>query len=189
MGKVKWEATDEASLVAAARAGDLRAFDALARRYRPAVLLLARQILGRGELAEDAAQDSLLAAFSALPSLEDEDRFAAWLGTIVRNRARRLAHGDRRAPVPLDSIVLSYAPAIVEQVIRGERNQAVACAVARLPPEVRPVLELYYLDDWSVREISLFLGLPETTVKWRLHTGRKLLRPLLPDEEIDEREP
>jgi RNA polymerase sigma-70 factor (ECF subfamily) len=151
---------------------------------------LAQQILGRGDLAEDAAQDSLLAAFSALPSLEDDDRFAAWLGTIVRNRARRLVQGDRRAAVPLDAIVLAYAPALVERLIRREENLAIRCALARLPPEVQPVLELYYRDDWSVREISVFLGLPETTVKWRLHTGRKQLRSLLPDyEETYEREP
>jgi RNA polymerase sigma-70 factor (ECF subfamily) len=183
MQRNRWDESGEANLVAAARAGDLRAFDTLARRYRPAVVLLAQGILGRRDLAEDAAQDSLLAAFSALPHLEDDDRFGPWLGTIVRNRARRLAVGERRTPVPLDAIVLAYAPALAERVIRSEDNRAIRCALARLPPEVRPVLELYYLDDWSVREISLFLSLPETTVKWRLHAGRKHLRTLLPDFE------
>lgn len=177
-------------MVAAAKAGDLAAFDGLARHYRPAALLLARQILNRRDLAEDATQDALLAAYSALPNLEDEDRFAAWLGTIVRNRARRLQLGERRVTVPLDAIVLSYAPALVERVIQREDRRIIRCALARLPPDVQPVVELYYLDDWPVREISLFLGLPETTVKWRLHAARKQLRSLLPDyEETHEREP
>lgn len=178
-----WSETEEASMVAAAKAGDLAAFDGLVRHYRPAVLLLARQILRRPEQAEDATQDALLAAFAALPSLEGEDRFAAWLGTIVRNRAKRIAGGERRTTVPLDAIVLSYAPAMAERLFRREDRRVVRCALARLPPEVQPVAELYYLDDWAVRDIAQFMALPETTVKWRLHAARKQLRSLLPDYE------
>jgi RNA polymerase sigma-70 factor (ECF subfamily) len=178
-----WSEGWEATLVAAARAGDVQAFDALVRHYRPGVVLIASQILRTREQAEDAAQDAFLAAFAALPQLTDPARFGAWLGTIARHRARRLAQGQRRQPVPLDEILLAYAPALAERAQVEAEREALHCAVARLPDEIRPVIELYYLDEWSVREIGGLLGLPETTVKWRLHAGRKQLRALLPDDE------
>ncbi len=181
-----WDEGWEAALVMAARAGDLRAFDALARHYRPGLVLIARQILPTREMAEDAAQDALLAAYSALPRLDDPARFGAWLGAIARNRAARLSRGERRQPVPLESVVLAYVPAIAESLAASETDGKVRCAIANLGPDVRPVVELYYEREWSVREISAFLGVPETTVKWRLHTARMRLRKWLPD--LEERE-
>jgi RNA polymerase sigma-70 factor (ECF subfamily) len=179
MARAEWDEDEETMLVVKARAGDFSAYDILVRRYRPASVTLAAQILRSREQAEDAAQDALLAAYSALPRLDDARRFAGWLATIVRHRAFRLAQGERRVPVPLDSIILSYTPALTESLATGEENRAIAEAIGRLSEELRPVIEMYYVDDWSVREISSFLSLPETTVKWRLHTARKHLRNLL----------
>src|SRR5215510_4770692 len=81
------EAPDEV-LVVAAIVGDLAAFDELVLRYRPAVVRLAQSIVGR-EYGEDIAQDALLLAFKALPSIEDPRKFAAWLSAIARHRALR----------------------------------------------------------------------------------------------------
>ncbi|AIE87112.1 RNA polymerase sigma factor [Fimbriimonas ginsengisoli] len=189
MEVVEWDEGWEATLVVAARAGDLGAFDSLVRRYRPALVVLASQILRTRDQAEDAAQDAFLAAYAALPQLQDPSRFGAWLGTIARHRARRLAMGQRREVVPIDAVILSYTPALAEKAAANDDRKAIRCALDRLPGEILPVVELYYLDEWSVREIASLLDLPITTVKWRLHTGRKLLRNLLPDlEEENERE-
>jgi len=183
MEVMTWHGPSEATLVAAAIAGDLGAFDALVRRYRPAAILVASQILDTREQAEDAAQDALLAAYAALPKLADPARFGAWLGTIVRHRARRLAAGENRRMVPIDRVVLSYTPALAERLGEQDDRRKVRCALKQLPREVLPVVELYYFDHWPVRQIAGFLGLPETTVKWRLHAGRKQLRALLPEPE------
>lgn len=179
MPKGAWNEGEERGLVIAASAGDLAAYDLLVRRYRKPALTVATAVLGRRELAEDAVQDALLAAFAALPRLGDPERFGPWLATIVRNRAQRLARGERRATVPLDAVVLAYSPAISERLEENERGQAVRSAVDGLPEELRPVVALYYLDEWPVAEIARFLGLPPTTVKWRLHAGRQQLRGLL----------
>src|SRR5215510_12417268 len=87
MAKLGAEPPDE-MLVVAAILGDLEAFDELALRYRAAVVRAAQAIVGR-EDAEDVAQDALLLAFKALPSIEDPAKFAAWLSAITRHRAFR----------------------------------------------------------------------------------------------------
>lgn len=162
-------------LVVAAQAGDLAAFDLLARRYRPAAVTVARQTLPL-EAAEDAAQDALVSAFKALPRLERPERFPAWLGAIVRHRARRLGRERSKEPLALDEVIVTYAPSIVARLQEDEESKIVRCAVAGLPPDAREAAELHYLQDWTAPQIADFLALPLTTVKWRLHTARRLLR-------------
>ena len=75
------ESPDEL-LVIAAILGNLEAFEQLVTRSRPAVVRLSRTIVG-ADYAEDVAQDALLLAFKALPSIEEPSRFAAWLSAIT----------------------------------------------------------------------------------------------------------
>ena len=186
MSKFPRESHREAELVTSAQNGDLGAFNTLVGRYRSGALVLARQILPNREQAEDAVQDSFLAAFKALPQLVDPDLFANWFGSIVRHRSRRLAAGAaKHRLLPLDELILSYAPSISAEIETKARSDIVRCAVAGLSEEVKPVVHLYYLEDWRVGTIAEFLALPESTVKWRLNTGRKLLRKVL-SEELEE---
>src|SRR5258706_4648113 len=93
MAKLDADPADE-MLVVAAILGDLDAFDELASRYRAAVVRAAQAIVGR-EDAEDVAQDALLLAFKALPSIEEPGKFAAWLSAITRHRALRFGKRER----------------------------------------------------------------------------------------------
>src|SRR5713226_7131450 len=107
MAKPGAEPPDEV-LVVAAILGDLDAFDELALRYRAAVVRTAQSIVGR-ENAEDVAQDALLLAFKALPSIEEPRKFAAWLSAITRHRAFRFSKREsqhQRRNVELDEVLL-----------------------------------------------------------------------------------
>src|SRR5215211_8466510 len=101
------ESPDEL-LVIEAILGNLDAFEELVVRYRPAVVRLARTIVGPDD-AEDVAQDALLLAFKALPGIEEPRKFAAWLSAITRHRAMRFnknesAHMTKR--MALDEALL-----------------------------------------------------------------------------------
>ena len=171
-------------LVVAAMLGDLVSFDELVRRYRTAVLAVARKTLGSREAAEDVTQDVFLLAFKALPQLEEPAAFPGWLCAITRHRARRVAARDGRVepaePSQIDRLILSQsrelgAPAD-RRLYRTEADWEVRAALSRLTDDHRIVLLLYYFEEWPVARISEFLSLPVTTVKWRLHQGRLLVR-------------
>src|SRR5215510_9309995 len=118
MAKLGAEPPDE-MLVVAAILGDLEAFDELALRYRAAVVRAAQAIVGR-EDAEDVAQDALLLAFKALPSIEDPTRFAAWLAAITRNRALRFGKRERQRQigrVDLDEFLIERVSAIARPLV------------------------------------------------------------------------
>ncbi|RYG43025.1 sigma-70 family RNA polymerase sigma factor [bacterium] len=173
---------DEHGLVRAAQGGDLAAFDRLVRRYRTAATLTAQSVLLNRERADDAVQDAFIAAYKALPQLADPDRFGSWIGAIVRHRAFRIRAGERTPHLPIDDFILSYVPSIQKDLEAEEDRTEVRCALGRLPEELRTVVGLYYLNDWSVASIADYTGLPKTTVKWRLHTGRGQLRVLLSEK-------
>lgn len=157
-----------------AQDGSLSAFGNLARRYRPGLVALCSQFVTR-EDAEDIAQESLLVAYRALPGLEDASRFRAWLGTIARNLALRKRR-QNVASVPVDDLILAYVPEIVHQLAMNSEAASIRCKIAELPPEIKASMELYYVHEWTVSAVAEFLTLPTTTIKWRLHTGRRLVR-------------
>ena len=171
------ESPDEL-LVIAAILGNLEAFEQLVMRYRPAVVRLARSIVG-ADYAEDVAQDSLLLAFKALPSIEEPRKFAAWLSAITRHRALRFsksetAHMSKR--VALDEALLEKIEALAKPFAERERDEAMIEAMDSLPADYAMPLRLHFFDEMPLNRIAAFMGVPLSTVKWRIHQGKKLLR-------------
>ena len=165
-------------LVVAAILGDLDAFDELASRYRAAVVRTAQGIVGR-EYAEDVAQDALLLAFKALPSIEEPRKFAAWLAAITRHRAirfgkRESAHLSRH--VAIDEVLLEKLDALVRPMVDKTNDEELKLALDNVSEDYALVLRLRFLDEMPVKRVAAFLGAPLSTVKWRLHQGKKLLR-------------
>src|SRR5215207_2663092 len=165
-------------LVVAAILGHLEAFEELVRRYRPAVIRLARTIVG-ADYAEDVAQDSLLLAFKALPGIEEPRKFGAWLSAITRHRALRFSksetsHTNKR--VELDEAVLEQIEALTRPLADKERDEAMIKALDSLPSDYAMPLRLRFLDEMPLHRIAAFMGVPLSTVKWRIHQGKKLLR-------------
>ena len=173
----RFESPDEL-LVVAAILGNLEAFEELVVRYRPAVVRLVRTIVGVDH-AEDVAQDSLLLAFKALPTIEEPRKFAAWLSAITRHRALRFSksetvHMSKR--VALDEVLLEKIEALAKPLSDRERDEEMIKALESLPADYAMPLRLRFLDDMPLNRIAGFMGVPLSTVKWRIHQGKKLLR-------------
>lgn len=178
MAKIGAEPPDQV-LVVAAILGDLDAFDELASRYRAAVVRSAQAIVGR-EDAEDVAQDALLLAFKALPSIEDPSKFAAWLSAITRHRAFRYSKRERSRQVghvQLDEYLIEQVQALGQPFVsEAEDDAELKAALDNLPADYALVLRLRFFDEMPLKRIAAFLGAPLSTVKWRIHRGKQLLR-------------
>lgn len=179
----------DAVLVLAAILGDLRSFDVLALRYRAAAYRVAQTIAGN-ELAEDIVQEAFLLAFKALPSIEEPDKFASWLYAITRHAAYRLGQRtrqERAQRVELDEALLENSAVLAQPFKPLESIDAawVRAAIETLDEEYRLILQLRFDDEMPLRRIADFLDLPLTTVKWRLHRAKKLLKQQLtpPDKQ------
>ena len=170
--------TPDEILVVAAILGDLKAFDELAIRYRPAVVRLARQIVGSNH-AEDITQDALLLAFRQLPSIDEPARFGSWLMVITRHRALRFLRDDKSDRMVrfdldhflIDTLAVMQQPSFEKRAAEEELQQA----LDRLPEDYSLALRLRFFDEMPLKRMANFLDVPLSTVKWRLHHGKTLL--------------
>ena len=123
--------------------------------------------------AEDIAQDALLRAWRRRSTLREVGHRNQWLATIVRNEAFR--QHARVRPDPTSTIEL-YEGAEDSQVVATVERADLHAALKRLSERDRRLLEMRYQEDLTQAAIARRLGIPEGTVKVRLHRARDKLR-------------
>lgn len=165
-------------LVTAARRGDRDAFRRLVEPELAAALGAARILAGSHADAADAVQDALLSAWRGLDGLRDPVAFPAWFRRHVVRAAMR--HGTRRMRVVELEIDLA-APA--GELDRTLDRRTLARAFRRLDPKDRLVLTLHHWWGLPVAETAAHLGIPEGTVKSRVHHALARLRAAFEAEE------
>ncbi len=165
-------------LVEQARRGDRAAYEQIVRRKVETVYRTARAILGNDADAEDATQETLISAWRQIGSLRDPDRFDAWLGRITLNSCRMALRG-RRSRTVVDLADASEAD-LTDTRTSGFEGRTVSSnafdrAFDRLPVEQRSILVLHHHAELPLAEVAARLGVPEGTVKSRLHAAREAL--------------
>ncbi len=177
----------DATLVAAAKRGDTRAFEELVLRHKQRVLAVARRITNNREDAEDVTQESFHKAFLHLDTFQEKSRFSTWLTRIAMNEAFMLLRRRRGVfevlPESPDDGVKSGAESFVDQgpnpeesCWQRERTQLLTEAINRLRPNVRSTILLRDIEERSARETARILGTSITAVKARVFQGRRKLR-------------
>lgn len=178
----------DAMLVAAARAGDLAAFDQLTLRHSRRILNRIYRIVGNWQDAEDVLQDSLMKAFLHLNTFEFKANFSTWFTSIAINTALMLLRKKRRyvettidsspdGPEPCERLHLMDKSENPEQrYAREQRACILRSAVLQLRSSTRSVLELHQTTDLSLKEIARSLGISESAAKSRLNRARIELR-------------
>jgi RNA polymerase sigma factor (sigma-70 family) len=154
----------------------------LARRATRLALRTAAAIMESREEAADVAQDVAVDVLGSLGKLRDPAAFDAWVHRItVRHSLRRLRRrrGARRIETPLALLLEAEEPpakegADLDAVLAA--RQALAAALADLPPKQRLALALRYVHDLPDAEIAAALGCRAGTVHALLSRGRSKLR-------------
>jgi RNA polymerase sigma-70 factor, ECF subfamily len=152
-------------------------FSALVDRYLDTAYRLASVVLGDPTEAEDAAHDAAVLAWRAFDTLRDSSRFEPWFCRIVVNVCRdRLRHGRRHPITELPSDDDGRVPGSIDQAPAVLTHDAIDRAFIRLDPDHQIVIALRFYRDLTVDEIAGRLGIPEGTVKSRLHHALRRLR-------------
>ena len=155
------------------------AFDRLVAEHQDRVARLVYRLLGWHGEVDDIVQDVFLAAFKHRRDFRDESSEWTWLAAIAINRCR--SHRRRKLLEFrwLKSAVANRELESPSNLERDETSERVRKAVAALPAKDREVIVLYYLEDWTVAQISEALGASPAAIDVRMHRARQKLKETL----------
>ena len=170
--------TDE-QLMARAKAGNDAAFEELyhrfARRLKGFFFL---QLGGDEELAADATHDVFLRAYEARNRYQEGKNVSTWLFTIAYNICRN--HYRSNAYETQLSATLDTEPISDEQIEvqldAAALDDALAQVLSELPPPLHQLFSLHYQEELTIPQVAEIVGIPEGTVKSRLHKTMNIIR-------------
>jgi RNA polymerase sigma-70 factor (ECF subfamily) len=151
-------------------------FQALCQSLRPDLLRFAFWLSRDRALAEDVVQETMLRAWKAQDSLQDEGAAKPWFLTIIRREYARTFERKRFVTVDVDELIARRTrcwPPPTDQDLAELR-----AAIFKLPDEYREPLVLQVLMGYSTAEIAAELELSNAAVLTRLFRARKQLRAL-----------
>jgi RNA polymerase sigma-70 factor (ECF subfamily) len=205
--------TEDALVLAAARAGDETAFGALVERYQRELQVHCYRMLGSFEDSEDLAQETFLRAWRKRESFEGRSTFRAWLYRIATNACLDFLDRHPRRPLPRQVIATpgSQAPAhppaeipwlqpypdrLLEPIAPSDAEPDAAlvaketielaflAAIQHLPRRQRAVLILRDVLGWSANETAALLEVSVAAVKSALQRARPTLKAHLPEQRL-----
>ena len=165
------EMADMTGLVKRAQAGDKEAFVDLIESCKQGLYKTAIAMLRNDADAADAIQDTVLKSYENLQGLKKPNFFKTWLTRILINQCNRILRG-REKLVPI------HEHPELEYTGQDTSGKAFIELLNKLEEQYRIVLYLFYVEEFSIKEISAILDMNENTVKTRLSRGRGNFRKL-----------
>ncbi len=168
--------------------GRERAFALLLPRYERKVYRLCCALMRDPSQAQDAAQESLIRIWKALPSYDGRAALSSWIYAITRNRCltalerRRVGLSISDGDAELETQPAPETPSHEAD----DRSAQLRELVALLPERSRRALTLFYFEEHSVSEVARQLGWPEGTVKTTLFRARAALGELMRQRGLDD---
>lgn len=189
-------ALSDIALVQQAMRGDDKAFEIIMRRNNRALYRAARSILQDDAEAEDAVQEAYLRAYRALDKFHGDARLTTWLTRIVINEALEKLRKRKQEPgkVSLENVVdlemhidnsndgRSRPDGPEAAAMRAQTRRLLERKIDQLPAAFRTVFILRALEEMSVEETALCVGITEATVRTRFFRAKSLLRESLASE-------
>jgi RNA polymerase sigma factor (sigma-70 family) len=128
--------------------------------------------------ADDAYQETWLAALRAYPRLRHDANLRSWVLTVAHRKAIDEFRARRRQPVPAEDLPEPPAP----PVARDDADGDLWAHVRRLPPKQRTALALRFVADADYQEISAVMGSSEDAARRNVHEALKRLRSEISDD-------
>jgi RNA polymerase sigma-70 factor (ECF subfamily) len=181
----------DGTLIRRLRGRDERAFRELVEAERDRVYNITFRMLGNRAEAEDVAQEVFISVFKTIDSFREESKLSTWLYRVTvnhcKNRIKYLARRHDRDRDELDershsqetngAVLGPPRHAQPDRALAGvQMEQLLSEAIAELEEDHRVVVILRDVEDLSIEEICEITGLPDGTVKSRLHRARLALR-------------
>ena len=160
---------------AAARQGDVAAFERLYHAHAGRVMALCLRLTGDRPAAEELMQDAFVRAWERLPSFRGESAFSTWMHRVTVNTFLQAARSEgRRGAHEEQTEEIDALPALSIGSDPGDRID-LERAIAQLPKGARTAFVLHDVEGFKHEEIAALSGIAPATVRAQLHRARRLL--------------
>lgn len=146
--------------------------------YGNEILRIAYMYLKDLQRAEDAFQEVFLKVYQKYESFNSNSSEKTWITRITINVCKDILRSSWIKKVLLfdNYEIEKTSPSIDNEVIQLEENEYLFSQILSLPSVFKDVIILYYYQEFNTRELSKILGVPEGTIRSRLHRARELLK-------------
>lgn len=176
---------DEKALVKASQNGDKQAFEELIRMFYQYVYSFLLKTTNDEMLSQDLTQETFLKMIRSIEKydIRKNSGFGTWLITIARNCYIDTLRKNRALFCDIDEIQLDDENDMQDQVINKIRAEKALTVIDTLPEEQGLAMRLKYQQNMSLSEISEYFGVPEKTIKSRIHEGTVKVRKIMEEQE------
>lgn len=153
-------------------AGEQHLYANLVDRYKRYTFTIALKILQNRAEAEEAAQDAFIKAYHHLAGFNRESKFSTWLYRIAFNTAISYKRKHKHKFQDIQNTIIEYQQEAEGLLEKTDKLQYLNQAMARLTETDRTALTLFYMQEFSLEEISEILNVQANTIKVRIHRAR-----------------
>lgn len=170
-------------LVQKAQAGDVQAFEEIYDLYAQKIFRFIKLKIQNQQQAEDVLQEVFIKAWRALPKFNTQGGyFSAWLYRIATNAINDYFRQVYRTPQSVElteEVNIFQETTLEEKVTTKQELTKVKNALKKLPAQYQQILELRFIQDFSVKETAEILNRSNLTVRVLQHRALKKLRGIL----------
>lgn len=170
--------------------GNTADFALLVDRYKDKANSLLKRILKNDMDAEEALQDSFLKAYKSLANFQNNSKFSTWFYRIVYNTGLTALSTKNRGLTQIEytsgdeevienDLSMFYDEDDTKFSDMNSTQEAISALVQQLPPKHSAVLNMFYLEDMTLEDISRVTGMTVANVKVVLHRSRNTLKDLI----------
>lgn len=160
--------------------GDVNAYTTLVDRHKRMVYTFAIKMVKVPEDAEEIAHDAFVKAYQSLKTFKQQSKFSTWLYRIVFNECVSHLRKKKLETISIDEPRFSYLEAeetenFFKELNDKEQKAILMKALEKLPDDERSIITLFYLQEFSIKEIVEITDYTEANVKIKLFRARKRL--------------
>lgn len=173
---------EEFQLIERIQKGQSELYGILIDRYSKMCFSLAYRVSGDPDNAQDIVQEGLIAAYQHLGEFKKESKFSTWLYRIILNKA--LASKKKQHFFEEVEQVAS-ADEVEDHELHIKQESAIKLGLAALSDKERLIIDLYYYQDQSIREIASICSITESNVKVMMHRARKKMSETITEKSVN----
>lgn len=162
-------------LIKKAKEGDEEAFSELICLKRHNLYKIARTRLSNNDDIEDAIQETIIETFKSIKKLKNEQAFNNWIIKVLINKCNRIYRNNNKNKISYEKLELDDFY-ICDNKNDLEGNMDFFYMLDGLNYDERIVIILFYMEDYSIKEISKILNVKENTLKTRLRRAKEKIK-------------